>query len=59
MSSNIPEVTIDKNFQNNLKSKLEYHISYINNLKENPPQIHPKINRLARLISYGLPTIAL
>ncbi len=59
MTQHIPSVSIDPLFQNNLKSRLEHHISYINNLKANPPQVNPSINRLARLISYGLPAVAL
>lgn len=59
MTEHTPSVDIDPHFQSNLKSRLEYHVQYLNNLKSNPPQPNPYINRLARLISYGLPAVAL
>lgn len=59
MTQHTPSVDIDPRFQNNLKSRLEQHVQYLNNLKSNPPQPNPRINRLARLISYGLPAVAL
>ncbi len=59
MTEHTPSVSIDPLFQNNLKSRLEHHIHYIQNLKTNPPEVNPRINRLARLISYGLPAVAL
>lgn len=58
MIEHTPSVSIDHTFQSTLKSRLENHIQYINNLKVNPPQINPRINRLARFISYGLPAVA-
>ncbi|AKH33283.1 hypothetical protein XF24_00960 [candidate division SR1 bacterium Aalborg_AAW-1] len=59
MTEHTPSVDIDPHFQSNLKSRLEYHVQYLNNLKSNPPQSNPHINRLARLISYGLPAVVL
>ncbi len=59
MTEHTPSVSIDPLFQKNLKSRLEHHIQYIHNLKANPPQVNPRINRLARLISYGLPAVAI
>jgi hypothetical protein len=59
MNDNIPPVSIDPLFQNNLKSRLEQHIAYIHNLQTNPPKVSTNINRLARLISYGLPAVAI
>lgn len=57
MSSHIPKVEIDKDFQNNLKSRLEYHIQHTTSSQITQPA--KNLNRLARFISYGLPTIAL
>jgi hypothetical protein len=59
MIEHTPIVSIDPLFQKNLKSRLKHHIQYIHNLKANPPEVSPRINRLARLISYGLPAVAL
>lgn len=59
MTEHTPSVSIDPLFQKNLKSRLEHHIHYMHNLKANPPEVSPRINRLARLISYGLPAVAL
>jgi hypothetical protein len=59
MTQHTPSVSIDPLFQKNLKSRLEHHIQYIHNLKANPSEVHPRINRLARLISYGLPAVAI
>ena len=59
MIEHIPSVSIDPAFQSNLKLRLENHIQYIHNLKANPPQGNSRINRLARLMSYGLPAVAI
>jgi hypothetical protein len=58
MRQHTPIVSIDPLFQKNLKSRLEHHLHYIHNLKTNPSEVSPRINRLARLISYGLPAVA-
>lgn len=57
MTQHTPSVSIDPLFQKNLKSRLEYHIQH--SLWNQPHQPIKNLNRLARLISYGLPTIAI
>ena len=59
MEENKPTIHIDENFKNNLKSRLENHINYINNLMEKPKTPAANLNWLARLISYWIPAIAL
>lgn len=59
MSDNVPPVSIDPLFQSNLRSRLETHIQYMNDLKARSTKPWFDMNRLSKLIAYGLPTIAL